>query len=268
MTRVKLLNLQQKKLPKLRLMDSQQSHDSDKMCISHRGIATTITNDANKINEKSTEFHTPRSLRMLVHRQRVKDREERVKEVQALMKNTAKEVMLEFEGKKIFNIERLVVVAQFIDEEVNKCEEFVGLRSFLEDNSITSERVFDVLVDEMFSEDMLKKVEAMMSNTTSLNTGCRKGINICMKKWFKRHQNRDVHVFECQLHINELFLSHELRAVEGDTKAPNKMQAGSVYNLIEQLDPGDLVESKLLFKEGSPPGIQVSPWAQAYIVKA
>ena len=32
----------------------------------------------------------------------------------------------------------------------------------------------------------------------------------------------------------------------GDTKAPNKMEEGSVYNLIEKLDPEDLSRDKLV----------------------
>ena len=36
-----------------------------------------------------------------------------------------------------------------------------------------------------------------------------------------------------------------IKEYEGDTKAPNKMTIGSIYNLIEQLDSNDLSKERL-----------------------
>ena len=45
---------------------------------------------------------------------------------------------------------------------------------------------------------------------------------------YNRKVGRDLHAFECLLHVNELYLTHYIKDCEGDTKALNKMQAGSV----------------------------------------
>ena len=130
--------------------------------------------------------------------------------------------------------------------------------------------------------------------------GSVKGICTRIKQWFNESVGHDVHVFECLLHINELYLTHYIKFTEGmkyenlsqksfhatitsllkihksspffisfrsftiyilqfipylecvftfrhlsgDTKAPNKMQDGSVYNLIALLDPEDTKDIK------------------------
>ena len=54
-----------------------------------------------------------------------------------------------------------------------------------------------------------------MSDTTAVNTGCRKGINTRLKAYFNKKVRRDIHVFECLLHINELYLTHFVHEYEG-----------------------------------------------------
>ena len=71
------------------------------------------------------------------------------------------------------------------------------------------------MVKELFDDEMLNKVVSLMSDTTAVNTGCRKGINIRMRNYFNRVLGRDVHVFECLLHINELYLTHFIQEYEG-----------------------------------------------------
>ena len=84
-----------------------------------------------------------------------------------------------------------------------------------------------------------------MSDTTAVNTGLRKGINSRLKNFFNKFYGRDIHTFECLLHINELYLTHLIKFKEGDSKAPNKMQDDAIYNLIEELDPEDLSRENL-----------------------
>ena len=84
-----------------------------------------------------------------------------------------------------------------------------------------------------------------MSDTTAVNTGPRKGINTRLQAYFNKQIGRDIHSFECLLHVNELYLSHFLKFFEGDSKTPNKMEKDSLYNVIEQLEPMELTSDTI-----------------------
>ena len=53
--------------------------------------------------------------------------------------------------------------------------------------------------------------------TTAVNMGKKKGICSRIKVWFNVTVGHvhDVHVFECLLHINELYLTHFIKLTEG-----------------------------------------------------
>ena len=231
----------------IKLMDKLQAHTSDKKGVSNRSMSEILLNDSKKVNENSDSsiLKVKGASKSTVHNQRIKAREERIKRAEEILKKQKGPVQLMFDGKKINGRERMVVVIQYIDENGEKKDIFARLKSFDEEESITGERLFDAIVAELFDDEMLNKVLCLMSDTTAVNTGCHKGINTRVKIFFNSEKGRDIHVFECLLHVNELFLNHFIKEYEGDTKAPNKMAPGSVYNLIDQIKSEDLKSETL-----------------------
>ena len=62
-------------IKKIRLMDANQSHTSDKKAISNRGLSDVLNNNTNKINELMTEkVEVKGASPMTVYRHRVKAR--------------------------------------------------------------------------------------------------------------------------------------------------------------------------------------------------
>ena len=127
-----------------------------------------------------------------------------------------------FDGKRINNRERMVVVAQFLDSEGRPCEKFVALKSFSDDDSITGQRLFDAMVDELFDRDFLFKVHSSMSDTTAVNTGCRKGINTRLQDYFNRELHHDIHAFQCLLHIKSSSSCTPSRCMKVILKLPTR----------------------------------------------
>ena len=82
-----------------------------------------------------------------------------------------------FDGKKVNGRERIVVVVQFDNEDGVKVELFVAMRTFDKEDAITGERLFDAVVEELFTDTFLDKVKSVLSDTTAVNTGSKKGIN-------------------------------------------------------------------------------------------
>ena len=70
---------------------------------------------------------------------------------------------------------------------------------------------------------MLKKVWLILSDTTSLNTGCVQGINVRVV----------THIFEEFKH--ELLLGNLIKKVEGKSKGPGAWPAASAYNKIGKI---------------------------------
>ena len=230
----------------IKLMDAAQAHTSDKKGVSNRALSEILINDSNKVNKSlSTNTTVKGASKSGVYKHRVKVRNEQIRKVDEELKSQIGPLQLMFDGKKINGRERMVVILQYIDENGVMQERFAQLKSFEEEESITGERLFDAIVVELFDDELLKKVYSILSDTTAVNTGSVKGINSRVKAYFNKEKGRDMHVFECLLHINELFLNHLIKVYEGDSKAPNKMEKGSVYNLIDSIDPEDLKPNKL-----------------------
>ena len=89
-------------LKKLRLMDADQSHAADRKAISNCGLSKVLTNDAKKVNKESTEFQTPHTSHIKAFRQRVKDRAEKIRELEDNLKSIP-HIQLQFDGKKVFD---------------------------------------------------------------------------------------------------------------------------------------------------------------------
>ena len=239
-------NLKARKVEKVKLMDETQCHTADKKAISNRGLATVLKNDANKVNQAtSCDVKVVPSSKSTIHRKRIKCRDEHLIKMERAISEAKGPFQLMFDGKKIDGKERMVVVVQYVNEKGEKIQDFFRLKTFKSDESITGECLFDTMVEELFDNSFLRKVICSMSDTTAVNTGVKKGINTRLRCFFKKHIGRDLHTFECLLHVNELYLTHFIKFYESDTKAPNKMQHDSIYNLIEELEPLDLTEEKM-----------------------
>ena len=202
---------------RVKLIDDKQSNAADKKGTSNRAVSLIVTNDSKKVNrtlgsDSQTVFQP--ASHMMVYRERVKERELRIAEMEEKINNIIGPVQIMFDGKKINNRERMVVILQHMMEGVLE-EDFARLKTFDSDDSITGQRLFDAMVKELFNQDMLKKVISLMSDTTAVNTGCRQGINIRMKEYFNTVLGKDIHLFECLLHINELYLTHFIKEYEG-----------------------------------------------------
>ena len=52
----------------------------------------------------------------------------------------------------------MVVINQYLDAVGNRCEDFIAMKTFHSEDSITGERLFDAMVKEIFNEKLLKKV--------------------------------------------------------------------------------------------------------------
>ena len=60
--------------------------------------------------------------------------------------------------------------------------------------------------EELFTDLLLNKVQSVLSDTTAVNTGSKKGINTRLREFFKNKMGRDIHPFECLFHVLELNL--------------------------------------------------------------
>ena len=150
-----------------------------------------------------------------------------------------------YDGKKVNGRERMVVLVQFSDESGNKVEKFIAIKTFDKEDAITGQQLFSTMTEELFTDSLLDKVQSVLSDTTAVNTGSKKGINTRLREFFKNKMGRDIHPFECLFHVLELNLNHFIKSQQGDRKSANKMQAGSVYDLIESIEISKLTKDNL-----------------------
>ena len=110
-------------------------------------------------------------------------------------------------------------------------EGVVDLRTFEKSASVTAEAVYTTIIDSLGSEQ-LKSLRSVMADTTSMNTGKKKGINSRLVQ----HMNKQaIHILECQFHVNEILLNHVIKHIDGKLVAPDRMHPDSVYNKIKLL---------------------------------
>ena len=249
----------------IKLMNTTQGQTADRKGISNRALSEVLTNNAKlfkDLNEnENIKFHGLNYT--TVFRHRIKERNQQVECLNNLISSHPGPFQLMFDGKKINDKERLVIIVQYLDEEGVRQEKFIALKTFDEDESITGENVFETMVDKIFDNSFLVKVFSTMSDTTGVNHGPRKGINARLQVYFKSQLGHELHTFECMLHVNELYLSHTIKLEEGGSKAANRMSAGSVYNLIEDIDNKMLTEQNLQEKT-----VNIGDQAKSIIDKA
>ena len=129
------------KIPKkkIQLMDQAQAHSADKKAISNRGLAEVLSNDANKVNNNAEDLTVKTITKSQVHRTRIKHREQKLQETEEKVNSACGPFHLMFDGKKIDDRERMVVVVQYLNENNQPCEKFLRFKSFLKEESITGE---------------------------------------------------------------------------------------------------------------------------------
>ena len=110
------------------------------------------------------------------------------------------------------------------------------MHSFEKTDSVNAEAVYSTII-EMLGSNQLEKMQSALADTTSLNTGKANGINNRLSVYFRERVGHDIHLLECQFHINEIMMNHVIKHVDGKPTAPNRMEADSVYNLIKQCNP-------------------------------
>ena len=84
-------------------------------------------------------------------------------------------LQLSYDGKRINEINRYVLLCQFLGSDSSKCEEGLGVKSFCE-KSVTAEVICKAIGDETWTS-YLGKNYSVMANTPSLNSGEISGIN-------------------------------------------------------------------------------------------
>ena len=173
--------------------------------------------------------------------------------------SAATALQLSYDGKRINGLDRYVFLGQFLGADGKKCERVLAVKSFC-DASVTSEVIFKAIVDETCTSH-LNKVYSVMADTTSLNSGEKSGINKRLVDYFQSSVGHDVHTLECMFHVNEIYFSHVLSAIEGKTKGPGAVQEGALLNKIKSIHKlriADIVPRHVL-------NIPVTAMAQVHI---
>ena len=166
---------------------------------------------------------------------------------------------LSYDGKRIDGLDRYVFLGQFLGADGKKCWRVLAVKSFC-DASVTCEVIFEAIVDETCTSH-LNKVYSVMADSTSLNSGEKSGINKRLVDYFHSSVGHDIHTLECMFHVNEIYFSHMLSAIEGKTKGPGAMQEGALLNKIKSIHKpriADIVPRHVL-------SIPVTAMAQVHI---
>ena len=161
--------------------------------------------------------------------------------------NDAKAIQLCYDGKILNRMDRYIFLGQF-EDETSKLEKVIAVKTFPEGASVNSESIFNSITEEI-SDNLLKKIYSVMSDTTALNTGKKSGINKRLVDFYKDKFNRGVHALECLFHVNEIYLSHIISKIEGKKKGPNAMEEGSLmkyFNEIRKPELNQIIDRKKL----------------------
>ena len=109
-----------------------------------------------------------------VYRKRNRCRVKALENSEAILTAT-NALQLSYDAKRIDGIDRYVFLGQFLDVNGDRCEKVLGVKSFYE-KSVTTKVVFEAIVDEACIS-YLSKVYSVISDTTSLNSGEKNGVN-------------------------------------------------------------------------------------------
>ena len=143
-------------------------------------------------------------------------------------------IQLCYDGKIIDKIDRYVFVAQFVNVSDAKTEQVVGVKSFGKDQSVTAEALFDAISN--VCSGILHNTYSVMADTTALNTGKISGVNKRLQDHVRSIAGHGIHELECLFHVNEVYLTHAITAVEGKKKGPGAMQDGAILNKIKNIE--------------------------------
>lgn len=142
-------------------------------------------------------------------------------------------------------------------------EELAAVKTFGPGESVTGRNLYR-FVKGVFPREVLKKASSFITDTTPVNTGRLNGANTLLRKYLKVRLQRDVHLFECLFHVNELYLKHVITFIDGPSTATDRMAKGSAYNEIHNIGKPS-VENMMRPSDIQHLGLTVSPLGKQHI---
>ena len=113
--------------------------------------------------------------------------------------------------------------------------------------------------------DRTKRMTSVLSDTPTVNTGYKTGVNKRLADHIRRTHKRHIHWMECQFHINEIFLKHVILDTDGPSVNGTRFVAGAAYNLIPSIKkPADLT-SMTGKREIEAMNLNINVMAKAYV---
>ena len=218
-------------LPQSSLATAQLCQLTDRRSVSTRSaidisnvVASTLSSDESKLSYGT------------MYRKRKQYRSESLAHSDSIL--SANNLKLSFDGKKLFGRERLAVLGVCQDGQY-----FHSFKTFR-----TTEKCTAVACSKFILESIAepKNVLCLLADTTSLNSGRKGGIFAILELHFKRALGQDLISLECLFHVLELLFYNVVTFYDGDSTAPNALQANSVYNLIKNISPDHLQPELLM----------------------
>ena len=206
---------------------------SAKKHTSVRAVSALLNVAAKNLGEPEAKRHYSN-----VYRNQIKSRFKFLEEDRTKLRNAVFHQLC-FDGKKLFDRERLAIISNFIDGTI-----FTALKTFRKTERVTGENCFNS-IKQLVEEEIYQNIICLMSDTTALNTGSKQGICTRLSNDINKNFGHDVMVLECLYHTNELYLKEVIKAFDGDTASPETLEEGAVFNLIHKIEKFDLKEANL-----------------------
>jgi len=105
---------------------------------------------------------------------------------------------------------------------------------FLKDCSVIGKLLFDTVTDACGG--YLHNVYSVMADTTAVNTRRASGVNKRLQNYIKNNMGHGIQELECMFHINEVYLTHVIAAIEGKKKGPGAMQGDALLNKLKNTE--------------------------------
>jgi len=176
--------------------------------------------------------------------------------------NDSDYLQLHYDGRIINGMDRYVFVVQFWSKESEKrAERVIGVKSFSPETSVNSEAVFRAITTDEACGRKMGKIYSVMSDTTSMNTGRKTGVNKRLRDYISVNFKHDAHALECMFHVNEIYLSHVIKEVEGKSKGPQALGDGALLNKIRSIrncSPHNLIDRQAI-------NVPITPIAQLHL---
>ena len=193
---------------------------------------SSIRSTSELINVAADNLGVPMAKRsyITVYRQNLKTRQTLLDEGLIKLRNAVYHQIC-FDGKKLFDRERLAVLSNFLDGSF-----FIALKTFRKNEKTTGENCFNA-IKSLIERDVYKNIVCLMSDTTSLNTGLRKGICSRFSRDINENFGHDITILECLFHCLEIYLSDIIKAFDGSTKSPDSLEEGTVLDVAVATSP-------------------------------